>query len=500
MSLPLEPSAAEMRALVAAAMERIVAHIESLPDQPAAGVEGAVEAARALASALPREGRPFEELLELLFERAVPKSLNTAGPGYLAYIPGGGLFASVLADLIAGSVNRYVGVFAAAPALSQIEADAVSWLAGIVGYPAGPDGARGILTSGGSLANFSAVFTARRERLPEEFLGGTLYVSDQAHHSVLRAAMLAGFPAGAVRVIESDRKYRLRLDRLAEAIAADRRAGRRPFLVVASAGTTNTGAIDPLPELAALCRREGLWLHTDAAYGGFFRLTEGGRRALDGLDLADSVTLDPHKGMFLPYGTGALLVRDGGALARAHAPVDTSGADYLPPAPEAPDLVDFHALSPELSRPFRGLRVWLALQLHGAGAFAAALEEKLHLTRRLCEGVRAVPGVEILAEPELSLFAFGLTPPGTAWERAAAEAPEALDRLNLDFLDRINRRQRVHLTGTRLGGRFVLRACVLHLRTHADRIEAALEDVRAAAAEALAAISSPARTIEPADP
>ncbi len=496
MSFPLEPSAAEMRALVAAAMERIVAHLETLPDQPAADVEGAVEAARALASALPREGRPFEELLELLFERAVPKSFNTAGPGYLAYIPGGGLFASVLADLIAGSVNRYIGVFAAAPALSQIEADAVSWLAGIVGYPAGPDGARGILTSGGSLANFTAVFTARRERLPEHFLDGTLYVSDQAHHSVARAAMLAGFPAGAVRVIESDRKYRLRLDRLADAIAADRRAGRRPFLVVASAGTTNTGAIDPLPDLAALCRREGLWLHADAAYGGFFMLTEVGRRALAGLDLADSVTLDPHKGMFLPYGTGALLVRDGGALARAHA----SGADYLPPVPDAPDLVDFHALSPELSRPFRGLRVWLALQLHGAGAFAEALEEKLLLARRLCEGVRAVAGVEILAEPELSLFAFGVAPPGSTWERAAAETPKALDRLNLDFLDRINRRQRVHLTGTRLGGRFVLRACVLHLRTHTGRIEAALEDVRAAAAEALAAISSSGRNVQPADP
>jgi aromatic-L-amino-acid decarboxylase len=488
-----------MRRLVAAAMERIVEHVESLPGQPAADVEGAVEAARALVSAMPRSGRPFEEILELLFERAVPKSFNTAGPGYLAYIPGGGLFASVLADLIAGSVNRYLGVFAAAPALAQLEADAVSWLAGIVGYPAGPDGARGILTSGGSLANFTAVFTARRERLPEEFLDGTLYVSDQAHHSVARAAMLAGFPAGAVRVIESDRRYRLHLGRLAAAIAADRRAGRRPFLVVASAGTTNTGAVDPLRDLSALCGREGLWLHADAAYGGFFMLTEGGRRVLDGLDLADSVTLDPHKGMFLPYGTGALLVRDGAALARAHA-ADADPAGYLPPAPEAPDLVDFHALSPELSRPFRGLRVWLALQLHGAGAFAAALEEKLLLARRLCHGVRAVPGVEILAEPELSLFAFGLAPPGSTWARAAAEAPEALDRLNLDFLDRINRRQRVHLTGTRLGGRFVLRACVLHLRTHADRIEAALEDVRAAAAEALTAAPSAARNVEPATP
>ena len=483
---PLEPSGDEMRRLVEAAMERIVAHHAALPDQPAADVDGAVEVARSLASPLPVEGTPIEELLALLFERAVPKSFNTAGPGYLAYIPGGGLFASALADLIAGAVNRYVGVFAAAPALSQLEADAVAWLAEIVGYPTGPGGARGILTSGGSLANFSAVVTARRERLSEDFLAGTLYASDQVHHSVARAAALAGFPAGAVRTIPSDRDFRLPPDRLAEAIAADRRTGRRPFLVVASAGTTNTGAVDPLRAIAGLCRAEGLWLHADAAYGGFFMLTEAGRRAMDGLALADSVCLDPHKGMFLPYGTGALLVRDGAALARAH----RGGADpvsYLPAVPEAPDLVDFHELSPELSRPFRGLRVWLALKLHGVEAFRDALEEKLALAHRLCDGVGAIPGVEIVAPPQLSLFAFALAPPGRSWAAAADDDAEALDRLNLDFLDRVNRRRRVFLTGTRHGGRFVLRACVLHLRTHAERIEAALEDLTAAAAEALGA-------------
>lgn len=486
-AVPLEPSGAEMRRLVAAAMDRIVGHVESLPEQPSADVDGAVEVARALASPLPRDGAPIEDLLALLFERAVPKSFNTAGPGYLAYIPGGGLFASALADLIAASVNRYVGVFAAAPALSQLEADAVAWLAEIVGWPSGAGGARGILTSGGSLANFSAVVTARREKLPEDFLAGTLYASDQVHHSVARAAALAGFPANAVRVVESDGGYRLRLDRLAGAIAADRRAGRRPFLVVASAGTTNTGAVDPLRATAELCRSEGLWLHADAAYGGFFMLTEDGRRAMDGLALADSVTLDPHKGMFLPYGTGALLVRDGAALARAH----SGGAEpvsYLPEVPEAPDLVDFHELSPELSRPFRGLRVWLALKLHGVDAFRRALEEKLALARRLRDGVGAIPGVEIVAEPELSLFAFALAPPGATWGGAAAADHAALDRLNLDFLARINRGRRVFLTGTRLRGRFVLRACVLHLRTHADRIDAALKDVAAAAGEALAAV------------
>jgi aromatic-L-amino-acid/L-tryptophan decarboxylase len=466
----LELSGEQLRQLVEAALDRIAPHLDSLPAQPAADTAGALDLARALIEPLPEQPAPLAAVLDLLFERAIPKSFNTAGPGYLAYIPGGGLPHAAVGELIAATVNRYVGVLAAAPALAQLEANVIRWFAAIAGYP--PE-ARGLLTSGGSLANFTALVTARRERLPEHFLAGTLYASDQVHHSVQKAALLAGFPPASVRSIPSDPEFRLRLDLLADRVAADRRAGHLPFLVVANAGTTNTGAVDPLGSLADYCAREHLWMHVDAAYGGFFLLTERGRQALAGIERADSIVLDPHKSLFLPYGTGALLVRDGEALRRAHA----VAADYLPPMSDDADLIDFCEISPELSRPFRGLPVWLPLKLLGAAPFRHALDEKLDLAQWAAGQVRAMPHVQMLAEPQLSLFAFRLAPPGI-------QGPN-LDALNRAWLANVNARQRVHLTGTLLGDRFALRICVLSFRTHRDRVQQAIEDLHAAAGEVL---------------
>jgi len=465
-TLELEGDA--LRRLIDAAAERILAHVASLPSQPSADVRGGAELARSLAEPMPETGTPAEELLDLLFDRVIPKSFNTAGPGYLAYIPGGGLPQSAVADLISASTNRYVGVFAAAPGLAQLEANVCRWLCDLAGLP---PAARGILTSGGSLATFSALVAARRERLPEDFLAGRIYASDQTHHAVRKAALLAGFPESAVREVETDGLFRVRLDALERAIAEDRAAGRTPFLVVGNGGTTNTGAVDDLTALADLARREGLWLHVDAAYGGFFLLTRDGAQRLAGIERADSVVLDPHKGLFLPYGTGALLVRDGGTLRRAHA---VSG-DYMPEMQDDPGFADFNLLSPELSRGFRGLRVWLPLKMHGIAPFRRNLEEKLALARWACERLREIPGIEIVAEPQLSIVAFRLTRPGAAGEAA--------DARNRELMRRVNARRRVYLTGTLLRGRFALRMCVLSFRTHASRMEMALEDVRAAVAD-----------------
>lgn len=468
----LELQGEPLRRLIDQATERILAHIESLPRQPSADTEGGAELARSLAEDLPETGTAVEALLDLLFDRVIPKSFNTAGPGYLAYIPGGGIPHAAVADLIADSVNRYVGVFAAAPGLAQLEENVVRWFCRIAGLP---PSARGVLTSGGSLANFSALVAARADRLPENFLSGTLYTSDQAHYSVEKAARLAGFPAGAVRAIESDALFRIRIDALEREIASDRAGGRTPFLLVGNAGTTNTGAVDDLAALGELARRERLWFHVDAAYGGFFLLTEEGRRRMAGIDLADSIVLDPHKGLFLPYGTGALLVRDGETLRRAHGMT----ADYLPENAEDPELPDYHLLSPELSRDFRGLRVWLPFKMHGVGPFRRNLEEKLALTRWATEQLRTIPGIQILAEPQLSIVAFRLGRPGM-------DGP-ALDRLNRELLARVNARRRVYLTPTLLRGRFAIRICVLSFRTHRDRMELALEDLRAAVADVSAA-------------
>lgn len=461
---PLELSPRAMRSLVDAAMERIVPHVASLPDQPSADTAGAEELARSLVEPMPEDGRSHQELIDLLFDRLVPKSYNTAGPGYLAYIPGGGLFQSAVADLLADSFNRYTGVFAAAPALAQLEANVIRWFVEIVDFPAA---ARGILTPGGSLATLTGLVTARIVKLGDRFADGMIYASDQSHHSVLKAAILSGFPAANVRQIPSDDRRRIRLDLLEEAIVDDRESGLRPFLINGNAGTTNTGAIDPLDPLADIAERHEIWLHVDGAYGGFFALTDRGRQRLTGLERADSIVLDPHKGLFLPYGTGALLVRDGEALRRAHS-ID---AEYMPPLQDDPDLVDFCEISPELSRPFRGLRVWLPFKMHGARAFRDSLDEKLDLAAWATERLRTIEHVSITCPPELSLLAFRVDPPGCNREER--------DRLNRDIMERVNRRGRVYLTGTTLDDGFVIRICVLSFRTHIDRMEMALDDLEA---------------------
>ena len=456
MSYPLEPSAAEMRTLVDEAMRRIITHIESLPQQPAMNVEGATEYARTLIEPLPQRGESYATLLDFLFDEAIPRSFTASGPGYLGYVPGGGLFHSAVADLIANAVNRYVGVCAAAPALVQLEANVVRWFCEILGMPRGSGG---VLTSGGSLANFTGIVTARKALLPDDFLRGTLYCSNQIHHSFQKAANLAGFPWANIRELPVDDRFRIRIDALEEAIANDRRAGFTPFLIAGSAGTTGTGAVDDLERLAGLARKEGMWFHVDGAYGALFALTERGRAALRGIEQADSVILDPHKTLFLPFGTGAVLVRDAQTLRRAH----SLQADYLPAMQQADELVDFCEISPELSRDFRGLRVWLPLKMFGIEPFRQQLDEKLDLIEYAVAELRKIDGIEIVAEPQLTITAFRYRD----------------DSRTRELLDRINARKRVMLTPTTLpDGRFVIRIAIVSHRTHKERVEMMLEDVR----------------------
>ncbi len=458
---PLEPTAAEFDRLTASCVAFVREHLTTLETQPAFDLTDAELRAAAFREDVPETGTPIEALLARLGP-AVATSFNTAGPGYLAFIPGGGIYSAALADYIACSVNRYVGVHRAAPALVEIERAAIRWLATLMGYPAD---AGGLLTTGGSLSNLIALVAARVDRLGEDFFDGVLYVTPETHNCVAKAARVAGFPARALRTVPVDARWRMRPDALAAAIAADRAAGLRPFCVVVSVGTTNTGAIDPIDDVLALARREGLWVHADAAYGGFFRLADGGAALLSGVERCDSITLDPHKGLFLPYGTGCLLVRDPRALAAAHA----NHAGYLRDVEAHGDALNFADISPELSRDFRGLRVWLPLMLHGVAAFRAQLTEKLTLTREAHARLLQLPGIEILDEPQLSVIAFRL--------RLAGATAEDEDALNAALLERVNARRRVFLSSTVMDGRLVLRICVLSFRTHRDRIDDCLQAI-----------------------
>ncbi len=458
----LDPTPDEMREMARAATEYLVGFIGGLNDAPAENTQGALEVAGRLRATAPELGGDFDELMAQVQE-AVAHTFEYSGPGYLAYIPGGGLFSAALAEFIAQGVNRYVGLWQPSPAVVQIEENVTRWLCDLFTYPAG---SQGLLTSGGSMANFSAVVTARHDRLGPEFLDGTYYLTAQTHVSTSKAAGLAGFSRKNVRIVPTDDQLRMDTQALREMVRADRAAGMRPFFVVASAGTTNTGAVDPIDDIADVAAEENLWMHADAAYGGFFYLTERGRERFRGIERADSITLDPHKGLFLPYGTGALVVRDGQAMRDAH----HEGAAYLQDIAAEGDLPNYTEYSPELSRDFRGLRVWMPLKLHGVAAFREALDEKLDLTDHLFEGLSDIPEIAIPWAPQLTVVPFRLK-----------DGDEAANRA---LLDRINASKRVFLSSTIIDGSYILRVCIVSHRTHLDRIDECIEVVREAAAKA----------------
>jgi aromatic-L-amino-acid decarboxylase len=459
----LELSPEEMKTMLDATVSRVLDHLARVGEQPSAGPTNVEDLCRALREPPPEEPTPLEPLLRDYFDEWVPRSLTTNGPGYLAYVPGGGIFPAALADLLSNTTNRFTGMRFASPALVQLEANALDWLRDWMAFPATT---RGVFTTGGSMATFNAVLCARERLLGADIRRGVLYTSAQAHHSVVKSARLAGIMPDRIRAIPVDAMFRLSVEALTEAIAKDRASGLAPFLVVSNAGTTNTGAVDPLDAIADVCTREGLWHHVDGAYGAFFYACPELRPLLAGLERADSLTLDPHKGLFLPYGTGALLVRDGAALKAVH----SATADYFPDKSDD-DLYDPGNYGPDLSRGFPGLRVWLTVKIFGAARLRRAIAEKRTLAVRAAERLAELSSVTIVAPPQLSLLAFHVRLDGASLEEENAATRE--------LLEGVARRGRVYLSGCLTGGRFLARICVLSFRTRQAHMDACLEDIEA---------------------
>jgi aromatic-L-amino-acid decarboxylase len=458
----LDPSGAELAEILRAVSAYLESFLDGLADRPLSDRSGleAVLADHAVRQSPPEAGRALADLLEVI-ERASRPGFTVPSPGYLAFIPGGGLVTSAVGDLIAGVLNRYTGLAFPAPGLVALEADVLRWLGDLVGMP---PSCVGVLTTGASLATLSALVAARHDRLGEQFSDGVLYVTDQTHLACGRAARVIGLPESGIRLVGTDDHERMDVTALEAAIAEDRARGRRPWCVIGSAGTTNSGVIDPLGTLADVAAREGLWFHVDAAYGGAFALTERGRTRLAGIERADSVVLDMHKGFFLPFGTGCLLVRDETILRESHA---SGAAPYLASVSALGDeLPDFASYTPELSREYRGLRLWLPLHLHGVGAFRSALDEKLDLAELVYAELHADPHLLVLAPPALATVAFRM-----------AGADDATDELTTELMHRVNDEQRVFLSGTHFAGRFWARICVLNHRTHEARVREALEAI-----------------------
>lgn len=406
-------------------------------------------------------GIDIESAIRLVQENVDTPGLNPASGGHLGYIPGGGIYYSALGDFLADVFNRYAGVFYASPGAVRMENMLLRWMCDLVGYP---EGAAGNLTTSGSLANMIAIVVARdgRNIRSADVPRSVIYLSKQTHHSVDKAIRVAGLGECVLRYLELDTRLRIVPRHLEQQIINDRNDGLNPFLVVASAGTTDVGAIDPLVELGTIAQSHGLWYHIDAAYGGFFILTDEGKGKLNGLEYADSLIIDPHKGLFLPYGLGVVLVKDAADLQRSY----SFDAPYMQDAFRGPDELSPAELSPELTKHFRGLRLWLPLMLHGLAPFRACLDEKLLLAKYFYREVTKL-GFESDVEPELSVVTY-------RWVPRSGDPNE----FNKKLLEAVVADGRVFISSTKLNGKFTLRFACLAFRTHRATVDTLLQILR----------------------
>ncbi len=396
----------------------------------------------------------IEAVISLLKNHVDHTGLNPASGGHLGYIPGGGIYYAALGDYLADVFNRYAGVYFAGPGAVQMENMLIQWMADLVGYPRE---AAGNLTSGGSIANLMGIVCARdaSQIKARDFEKAVIYLTAQVHHSVEKAIRIAGLRECIIRIVPVDENYRMKADDLERMIVLDKTSRLLPFLVVASAGTTDTGAIDPLDATGYIAKKHELWFHVDAAYGGFFKLTAEGNEKLKGIEQSDTLVIDPHKSLFLPYGTGVMLAKNRSQLQASH----HYFANYMQDALQATAEISPADISPELTKHFRGLRMWLPLKLLGVKPFRACLEEKLLLAKYFYEAVQQL-GFEVGPPPQLSVVTYRYIPkngdPNT---------------YNKELLEAVQQDGRVFISSTILDGRFTLRAAIVSFRTHLSTID-----------------------------
>jgi glutamate/tyrosine decarboxylase-like PLP-dependent enzyme len=453
----LELDDSTMRLMGRRIADLVVDHLASLREQPAQQSLSRHDTESLIGGPPSEDGRDFEDLVAFLGERVFPYHAREPHPHFMGYIPSSPTFPAVLGDWIAAGYNFFAGVWTVASGPNQIELTVLDWFRSWLGMPSGTSG---LLTSGGSTATLTAVVAARHAADPsgEKISRLTLYTSEQAHSSVQRAAWIAGIPRGNVRSVPTDDRYRLRVEALRNAIGDDRSAGLMPFLVVGSAGTTNTGAVDPLNEIADLCARERLWMHVDAAYAGFAALTRHGALALDGLGRADSVTLDPHKWLFVPFECGCLLARDPRKLEEAF----SVHPEYLTDVRARDQDVNFADHGEQLTRSSHALKIWLSVQYFGVSQIREAIARGIHRAEYAERLFAAHRDFEILSPAQFGVVCFRARP-------AHATEGADLDALNERINARVNATGRFLISSTKLRGQFSLRLCThVHRMTDAD--------------------------------
>jgi aromatic-L-amino-acid/L-tryptophan decarboxylase len=441
-NLSIESDANQRSDLGRVILDYVNRSLQVSAEGPASSPPATAEVISTLLAPPPETGAQLETLLKRL-DAAFDTGFDTNSAGFLSYIPTGGLYTSALGSFIGAATNRYTGGSHASPGAVAIEQSVIDWMTDLFGLP---QGSAGILLSGGSVANLTAVVAART-RLGDNFHDGVIYASERSHHSIDKAARIAGISADRLRKIPVSSDLRIDIDALRAAVETDQQNGLRPMMVVATAGTTDTGTVDPLVACADIADAAGTWFHVDAAYGGFFQLTARGRDLMTGIDRADSITVDAHKSLFLPFGVGGLLVRDPQTLVVAHEGHGAYMQDVLDQG-----LPHYFALGPELTRPNRGISVWLPLQLHGVAQFRAVLDGMLDLARWTAEQLTDLPGIEVSCNPQLSVVAF----------RSSDS-----DATSRRIFEHLIASRAVHISSTEIDGRFIIRLAFLSQRTKA---------------------------------
>ena len=402
--------------------------------------------------------KSIEDVLNLYTKEVIKHGLIASSGGHIGYIPGGGIYLSAVGDFLADISNEYAGMYFGSPGAVTIENELINWLKSIFKFP---NTAVGNLTSGGSIANLIALTAARdKHKIKNERIEkSVVYLSPQVHHCIQKALRIIGLEDVIIRELALDNFSRIKPDDLKKHIEVDKKLGLQPFLIIASAGTTDTGAVDPLSEIGDIAKSNNLWYHIDGAYGGFFIMTERANEKFNGIEKADSLVIDPHKGLFLPYGLGAVLVKDKEALFHSH----HYTANYMQDATDPNLPLNPADVSPELTKHFRGLRLWLPLQIHGVEPFVACLEEKLYLTDYFREEL-IKRNFNLGPEPDLSVSYFWFP---------IKELDENI--FNQKLMELIHEDGRIFLSSTKINGRQVIRMAILSFRTKKHTIDTCLE-------------------------
>ena len=474
MSSKLEPSAAEVREMGHAALDLVASYYDSLAaGRPVLQPTTSARIRARIDEPMPAEGSPFNEVLGAIGELAIEFSRHSAHPRFFGYVSSPGTAFSAMGSMLASALNINVTGWRSAPVGAEVERLVIRWLNQMAGLP-GESG--GLLVSGGSMANFAGIAAARSAKAPGVVRDGIgsarlrLYVSEEGHFSIGKAAGMLGIGTANVRAVRTDARLQMDLDDLARQVREDRVAGHAPFCVVASAGTVASGAVDPIAAIARFARSQDLWLHVDGAYGGFGALAPTARPLFDGLGEADSIALDPHKWLYLPVGCGCVLYRDPAAARAAF----SQNAEYTRVVGlERDEAFVFWEYGPELSRPFRALDLWLLIKSVGARALGEAIAENIACAKYFAELVCASGDLEMLAPVELSIFCFRYRPRDFTGD---------LDALNEQVMLELQRAGSSYVSNARIGGKFALRGCVLNYRTTRRDMEILLDDVRRAAA------------------